>query len=526
MSLSGVSNGKYASVSASLSSYWSRYANVLSSHVFPDFQLEAAKYAQLPPLPAKTMPLMTPDSTAIVQRSTVLTLLLLKLCARADVRQSQPLRTFIDFDGQTSYAVTPHELSRGRTIIDARFGVVGLSNISQALVAVHTDTTSLARLGKVWSLIEADELAQLSIWTTARDAALAPPSHSEYAEPAKIGDRIFARTLPEKANAMKLTPQGHIFVGMGNGTILGFNIQNPAKPFVTIAAHGQSPVIAMDVTKDNIIVSVGLDTGLRLSSPETGLVVSGGKLTKRLEVGEVFTCISLTQNCSRVFVGTDKGRVFVFDIATGSPVYIHTLSMSSYPVRCVSVTAKALHVGFDSFVNTYDLCEKGQERSMVRKHQIHTANAVPVFSVMPVPNTEYLVVGLGDGTVAVYTGNHLVYAKYYAEDQINILHFASPDGVLWAGSDDGRIVEVIIPASMVEDARYAVQMAAELAGDSQYSCASGVENQKPLPAVRLGGSSPTAVPKKSNPECLKKSAALAENDSDDDEWRKGLFSRS
>ena len=93
----------------------------------------------------------------------------MSLSSRPDVRQSQPFRTFIDFDSHTNFAIVPHELGRGRLSIDQRFGVVGLAHFGDALVGVHTDTTSLSRLGKVWSIVEPDELAQLTIWRIHRN---------------------------------------------------------------------------------------------------------------------------------------------------------------------------------------------------------------------------------------------------------------------------------------------------------------------------------------------------------------------
>lgn len=463
--------------------------------------------------------------SAIRQRATELNLLLLKLCGRPDIRQSEPFRTFIDFDSHTSYTSVPHELGRGRTNIDARFGVIGLSTIGEVLVAAHSDTTSLARLGKIWSIVEADELAQLSIWKTIRGPG--SPDTSEYGEPSKLGEKLFVRTLPERVNAIKLTNNGKIVLGMGNGLIAVFDIQNPSKATASFAAHGTSPVTALDVTKEGMIVSVGLDEGLRLSSIESAKVLSGGKLTKRLESGEILTCIRVVSD--RVFIGSDKGRVFIFDISSGSPSFLHTLSMSSYPVHRVSVDepSKQLLVTFDTFANVYDLKPKGQEKEMTRKYQIQSSGTSQIISAIFMPgSTDMVAAGIGDGSVSIYSGPHLVYSRYFSEEQLNVLHMAMPDGVLWVGGDDGRIVEVLVPGTLKEDAKYAAESAATFSGEAVYETRSlqRNENVKPLPA-RGVSESPKKLPVKSNPECLKKSsAALAEDDSDD-EWRKGLFSK-
>ena len=462
--------------------------------------------------------------SAIRQRGTELNLLLLKLCGRPDIRQSEPFRTYIDFDSHTSYASVPHELGRGRTNVDARFGIIGLSTIGEVMVAAHSDTTSLARLGKIWSIVEADELAQLSIWKTSRGPG--SPDSSEYGEPSKLGEKLFARALPERVNAIKLTNNGQIVLGMGNGLLAVFEIQNPSKATASFAAHGTSPVTALDVTKEGMIVSVGLDEGLRLSSIESAKVLSGGKLTKRMESGEILTCIRVVSD--RVFIGSDKGRVFIFEISSFSPSFLHTLSMSSYPVHRVSTDEQSnqLLVTFDTFANVYDLKPKGQEKEMTRKYQIQSIGTSQIITAIFMPgSTDMVAAGLGDGSVCLYSGPHLIYSRYFSEEQVNVLHIALPDGALWLGGDDGRIVEVLVPSTLKEDAKYAAESAAAFSGEAVYENRSSQrnENVKPLPASGIS-ESPKKLPVRSNPECLKKSTALAEDDSDD-EWRKGLFSK-
>jgi hypothetical protein len=113
--------------------------------------------------------------------------------------------------------------------------------------------------------------------------------------------------------------------------------------------------------------------------------------------------------------------------------------------------------------------------------------------------------GLGDGSVTIYNGVVPVYSRLFTFEKVN--HLLYSDHVLWAGGDDGRIVEVIIPPTLNEDASYA----------ASFVVPEEVE-PKPISVERKIQDSPKVV----NPSCLKKSSALAEDDSDDD-WKRNLF---
>jgi hypothetical protein len=218
----------------------------------------------------------------------------------------------------------------------------------------------------------------------------------------------------------------------------------------------------------------------------------------------------------RVYIGTNKGHVFVYDISTGSPQYIQSLSMMSYPVYEITTTcADELVVAFDSMVSVYkvstekDSLEKLYHFQVTGGHQVHACLAIP--------KTEYICIGLSDGSVALYHKGRAVYARYFSEVRINVLHYSQADGVLWVGTDDGRIAECIIPSTLVDDIKYVE--------DCNALSVSLEKPQQPLRATAVSDApllvSQSAVTVKTAPNI--KSAALAENDSDDEDWKRGLF---
>ena len=401
--------------------------------------------------------------------------------------------------------------------MDPRFGVVGLSVIGDVLVVVHTDTTSLARLGKVWTIIEPDELGTLSLWRISRGSGIAQASTvSDFEDDLfKLGDKVFTGSLTESAHSMKLSLESAtLALGLANGSIQIYDIQSPLKPAWVIKAHGVSPVIAVDILNDTV-VSVGLDHALRLSSSKTGKMLSGGQLSKRLGSGEVFTCMHVHPQSERVYIGSNKGRVFVYDIGTGSPQFVNTMQMNSYPVTCISSTEDRVLVGFDCSINVYEIAKETETKQPI--FTIHSLNNQKISACISIPKTEYMAVGLSDGSVSIYYKSFLVYSRFFAAEKINLLHYSVPDGVLWVGGDDGRVVEAILPSTIADDAKYAE--------DCALSKLSEFAQMVPLKTTALETSSPKTQVEASGvyPNRKPKSVALAENDSDDDDWKRGLF---
>ena len=437
-----------------------------------------------------------------------MTSILVKLSSRPDTRCCLAFRNFIDFDSHTGIVTFSHELRLGRMNMDARFGVIGLCRFADVLLAVHTDTTGLALLGRVWSIVEPDELGSLSVWRLSNRLLSDSPDGRE---DLKLGERIFLKLLPERGNCLSMVGSDFA-IGMGNGSILVFDIQSPGDAKWTIAAHGVSPVIAT-VMAGKYVFSVGADDGLRISSLVTGEVLAGGNLRKRFESGEAFTCICVVTD--RIFIGTNKGRVFVFlfyqSEETKKIEYLHTLSMSSYPVRNVKVcgNSSTLLISFDSFINGYEICQRGNEKHMDRKFQIQS-NA-QVHACCPLVGN-LIAAGSSDGSVAIYHESTLVYARYFSEETINVLYYH--DGILWIGGDDGRIAECIIPDSLTDDIAYISDM---------------------LPVTKLEQVAPAVVQRAVAPIDMNtvrapnlvsvaalKATALG-TDSDDDDWQRGLF---
>jgi WD40 repeat protein len=436
------------------------------------------------------------DNSGVHRRAIELTTLLEKLSQRPDIRNSSPFSKFIDLNDPSDVA-PGHELVRCRVQLETRFGVTGLSTYSDALVVVHADTTSLSRLGKVWSIVESDELGSVSIWTIARGRA--DPTSTDPSLPIPLGVRVFSQILSQKPNSFCLTSTVQIVIGLSTGHVQLFDIREPGKPVMDVPVHGVSPVVALAPHGSHSIVSVGLDDAIRITDLQTKQVVGGGKLTKRLESGETFTCLQIAS--SRAFIGTSKGRVFIYDLELTSLTFVHRLTLNSAPIRAISVNSDRLLVTHDCSFSIFELSSGLFNRVTTL---VSTLKSIQIRSAIFIPNSSCIAAGLADGTVAIYHTDAnppvLIYARYFSEDKINVLHYSESDRVLWAGADDGRIVEVGIPAGLVQDIQYVTNGTVDEVKESVQVTV------EPVPTLVVNSA-----------KCC-----LDEND-DDDEWKKDIF---
>ncbi|EEQ97319.1 hypothetical protein Pmar_PMAR024815 [Perkinsus marinus ATCC 50983] len=118
-------------------------------------ELTGCGHAFLPPLPPKTLvraPMATSDT--IRTRTHALHILLRRLIQRPDTRSSPPfLRCPFRF------AVTGMQVNATQTIV----------------IASHEDSTAMARLGRVWSVVEADELGSINVYHRVKSVGGPPP---------------------------------------------------------------------------------------------------------------------------------------------------------------------------------------------------------------------------------------------------------------------------------------------------------------------------------------------------------------
>ncbi|CAE8636580.1 unnamed protein product, partial [Polarella glacialis] len=232
-----------------------------------------SRYAGLPRVPAKTLWGSPTDNAAIDARKEQLRIILQDLLLRPDTRTSQQVRTFLSIDSHIDDgAIRTLQPEPLRTFEDPRFGVSGICVAPEAnlLLVTHEDSTHLSRLGRVWSVVEPDELGALHLWAKHSDGSW---------------KRSYSQTFGIKVRSLaweSLSRQ--FFVGLEDGKIQVYAFaEGSTQPDVTctLELHHKSPVTHLSVSTRKLL-SLGLDTAMRVIDVHSRELVCGGRLLKRL----------------------------------------------------------------------------------------------------------------------------------------------------------------------------------------------------------------------------------------------------
>lgn len=411
---------------------------------FSDFDtllqsLASSRYGGLPKLPAKTLLGAPTDQAAIDARKEQLRIILQDLLLRPDTRTSPALRAFLEIAGHVEEEIRQVQPTPVRTFEDPRFGVSGICiSPEQSLVLVtHEDSTHLSRLGRVWSVVEPDELGALHVW--ARD------SEGSYR-------RSFSQTYSIKVRSLcweGTTRQ--IFVGLEDGKIEVFALRaGESKPEAvgSVELHHKSPVTHLSASPRRLL-SVGFDTAMRVIDVRSRELRCGGRLQKRLR-GEMdyLTSCHLDDDNDRAFICTSGGDLFVLDISQNPPNFLHTVDLASKPASDIAFTQEHLLVAHADCVSALTLSGRGEESRINRlgsyraKH-LHESE-VTLLSVAAAPDRDLLFGGFSDGSVAVWSlreSEAVLVLQAHQCDVTNLVWIEEPPWgpVLYTGGGDGKV---------------------------------------------------------------------------------------
>lgn len=420
---------------------------------FSDFDkllqsLANGKYAGLPKLPSKTLLGSPTDQAAIDARKEQLRIILFDLLFRPDTRTSQQLRQFLALDSHTETAIKSLQPDALRTFEDPRFGVSGLCAVPHAnlLLVTHEDSTHLSRLGRVWSVVEPDELGALHVWAkagTGNDGSW---------------KRVYSSTFGIKARSLcweETTRQ--FFVGLEDGRIEVYFVpeESPTPSLTaTLELHHKSPVTHLSASP-RWLLSLGFDTAMRTIDVKTRELVCGGRLLKRLRSeADYLTSGYLDDVNGRAFVGTSCGDIFVLDISRNPPNFLHTLELgSTITAMCILPDHAARtfgHSGSDVFslpsppqrflvahgdnISVLSFEGKGLEKRMRRlgahKSKHLQEGEVTILCMAVAPERQLVFGGYSDGSLAIWS------ARESEAFVVLRAHQCSTSQVAWLGAGD------------------------------------------------------------------------------------------
>lgn len=408
--------------------------------------LGSNKYGALPRLPSKTLLGSPTDEAAIAGRKEQLRILINHLLSRPDTRTSHQVRSFLAVDahvGSAARSLLPEAL---RTFEDPRFGVSDfcVSPATNLILVTHEDSTHLSRLGRVWSVVEPDELGAVHLWSQAGDT----------------WKRMYSNTYGIKVRSLAWEEQSrHMFVGLEDGKIEVFQVPDdtmqPAKK-ASLELHHKSPVTHLSVSPRRLL-SLGFDTAVRVIDTNTRALLCGGRLLKRLRSeSDYLTCGILDDAQDRAFIGTSGGDVFILDISRNPPNFLHTLQFGSKAIPKMCRTRDRLLVAAGASVAVISFEDKGKEERMARlgnyscKHL--PDDEVSLLSVTVAPERGLIFGGYDDGCVAVWSDREteaIMVLKAHSNDVTHLAWSAAlPWGpALFTGGGDGKVTTWLLSGS-------------------------------------------------------------------------------
>lgn len=401
--------------------------------------LGTGRYSGLPKLPAKTLLGSPTDQASIDERKELLRIIVQDLVQRPDTRASALLQKFLKVEEHVPDAAQNLVPEAVRSFEDPRFGVSGLCVAPDAnlILVAHEDSTHLSRLGRVWSVVEPDELGAVHLWTRASETTWKRTFSTTYG--------IKVRSLCWEGTTRQF------FVGLENGKIEVFAVApGAAKPGSkdTLELHHSSPVTHLSCSHRRLL-SLGLDAAMRVIDVRTRELLCGGRLAKRLRSDMDYLSSGYLDDAQdRVFIGSSGGDIFIYDVSRNPPNFLYGVELPSKPVSAIHMCQEILLAAHGDCISV--LCREGtrEDQRWVRKGS-HRAkylqnDEATVLSLATAPERQLVFGGYSDGSVAIWSMSEseaLLVFKAHPNDTTQLVWLESaPWGpALLTGGGDGKV---------------------------------------------------------------------------------------
>lgn len=318
------------------------------------------------------------NSSVLEERRAMLEIWIKSLLIRPDICTSVPFIEFIEYELHTGCSVSSVSPFLQAICQDGKFQLSDFhwSRTTRSIFASYEEAASIARLGKVWSLVESDELGSLSIWGLKKyiTSCVGNTSSSTSSEP--YFDQILHTNTNHRCRALYYNETtGRMFVGLETGAVEVYrypSINHHHDPAISETFCGLEKEEQLNLHSESImsirgndagpgrILTVGFDKAIRVVNCTTLETLCGGKLTKRLSSGHHLT-VGILEDAtsteqfmkSRMFIGTSNGDVFVFASMGNPPEWLFKIEGNSFhfPITALELAGSSLLVG-----QKYSLC--------------------------------------------------------------------------------------------------------------------------------------------------------------------------
>eukprot|EP00921_Rhytidocystis_pertsovi_P016271 GHVQ01025723.1.p1 GENE.GHVQ01025723.1~~GHVQ01025723.1.p1 ORF type:complete len:650 (-),score=137.07 GHVQ01025723.1:154-2103(-) len=440
-------------------------------------------------LPPKTMFSRPKDTRTINERQRRLQLYLQVLLARPDIRCCPTVLDFLQFTDYTNISVEELKVELLALAGGGKYAITTCeySQSLGGLIVGMEDNTRLCKLGKVWSLVEAEHVGAFTVFYI---------DGPDTATPCNISGSL-ETSFAHKCRAIHYDEAAKkLFCGLEDGRVVGYEFpEAPLHPKLVHDMDVHTEAVVCWGVYNRYVLSVGFDCSIRLIDLIRLKICSGGRLAKRLrgtpDAGLLTVCLlggeegfdthrkrnpstaggnvhSDVQNNPKLiaFFGSTHGELLVYRVDCNPPTHVESIQVdrAKAGLTALALSDCVLFVGHGNTVSCWKTPPTSALTAASPAVDNHTYKLTPevnyysrgsdtdvVTCITPNKAAGRLLVGYESGAVFIWSllGDSCLLLGTPAHMQKISSLTLSPwaDDVYTTGSDDGTIKIWRLPPS-------------------------------------------------------------------------------
>ncbi|CAG9323105.1 unnamed protein product [Blepharisma stoltei] len=319
-----------------------------------------------------------------------------------------------------------------------KFSVSGIACIpkEKLILASLEDASYLPQLGKLWSLIEPQELGEIMF--IGRDSDLYIINGQQSKENVTCcfwHEQSSEAVFGFESGSIALCSTNRILTPNSQGTF-----DNEKLNFGEIKLsklHGAKVVCIRAI--DNLIISISVDNFLKVSQSINGHLepVGGGSLRQRLGDARLIS-LAVDQKSKKIFLGTSINRILIYVLPSPSPKYLESITTKNDgPISCIDVRWGNIFVGDGNELIIYPNCPNTKQSAIF---QLPEENGKVVKSRYLV-DQEKIIVGFSNGNIIIWhsISGRILSAFKACDSEITDLDIDEEENILVVSSKLGEI---------------------------------------------------------------------------------------
>jgi len=338
-----------------------------------------------------------------------------ELIKREDIINDITFMSFFQISKASNCYLPPKLISRMRLHDGMSLSDLLYDPARGILICCFQNTSALSRIGRVWSLIDAEIMGHVKIMKRRTAPSKLIPDF----------ERGCFKDFEIKPLALCYsTAINTVFFGFHDGNVMAMKF-NPANPeqhqIKSESIVGESILFAIPIQNDALLVSV---TAIKIVNEDL-LVIGGGSLRKRIG-SEVITSAQLDSKSNTLFLGSSNGQILAYEIKFDDKEKVYKLTYLE------TIDAKK---------------DKNIECILYRKGHLFCAQGldVSVWSHKDKPKfslTNTALFAANEEMKAVWSGNNVCSLEYHAEQKLLATGLTNGLIVLWS-SKYGEVISMI-----------------------------------------------------------------------------------